>query len=63
MMDKSDFGFQIGNTLNFTFSLGSAVPPSPPIIKMPIVECTQEQYDAMKTHDSDTLYAISREVT
>lgn len=44
--------------ITFTFSLSG----TSPTVLMPIVECTQAEYDAMETHDSGTLYAIPREV-
>lgn len=47
--------FKFGDELNFTFSMGGGMSPAP---VLPIVELTQEQYDAMQTHDANTLYAI-----
>lgn len=39
--------------LELTLDIGGSLPPV-----MPITECTQEEYDAMPSHDPGTLYAI-----
>lgn len=44
-------------TLDMGIEVGVNIGGSTPI-GLRIVECTQSQYDAMQTHDPDTLYAI-----
>lgn len=44
-----DKGIEVG------VNIGGGGSPAP---VLPIVECTQAQYDAMQTHDANTLYAI-----
>ena len=43
------------DTIEIAVEVGGSMAP---VYTMPIVECTQDQYDAMQTHDPDTLYAI-----
>lgn len=43
------------DTIEIAVEVGGSTPP---VYTMPIVECTQAQYDAMQTHDANTLYAI-----
>jgi hypothetical protein len=45
------------DTLELTFDLSGGSAPQPMPV-MPILECTQAEYDAMQAHDSSTLYAI-----
>jgi len=45
------------DTLELMFEIGGGTAPQPMPV-MPILECTQAEYDAMPTHDSGTLYAI-----
>ena len=46
--------FTIGQSVEFAFEMGGGGSP----IGLRIVELTQAQYDAMQTHDANTLYAI-----